>query len=170
MPCAKCHLYYPADLDSCPTCHNKERVAAVAPKMPPKRAQTAPDPVPTGALLEAEREEFLRQFKSRLVEAHASVTSAPGSACKIEENHPGSPAATEICRSCYERVQEKLDACECALQIDVKDAAQIVYDAVWADASDPSKTYQNAASALLAELRKRAGISAVIKPSEPLEQ
>ncbi len=168
LPCAKCHLYYPAVLDSCPTCHHKERVSVVAPKMPLKRAQTGPDPIPQRGTLEAEREEFLRQFKSQLVEAHADRMSAAGAACKMEENHPGSQAVAEICGLCFERVQERLDACEAALQIDVKDAAQIVYDAVWANASDPSKTYQNAASALLTELRKRAGISGATA-IEPLE-
>jgi hypothetical protein len=44
-----------------------------------------------------------------------------------------------------------------------------VYDAVWADPSDPGKTYQNAASALLTELRKRAGITAVLGPFQPLK-
>src|ERR1700678_2927073 len=29
LPCATCHLYYPADLDACPTCQGKERVAPV---------------------------------------------------------------------------------------------------------------------------------------------
>ena len=43
--------------------------------------------------------------------------------------------------------------------MDLKEAAQIIYDAVWADPSDPNKTYQNAAGALLAELRKRAGMN-----------
>ena len=48
---------------------------------------------------------------------------------------------------------------EAALHMDVKDAGKIVYEAVWADTSDPNKTYINAAGALLTELRKRAGIS-----------
>jgi hypothetical protein len=33
LPCAKCHLYYPADLDVCPTCKHNERVSPVAPKI-----------------------------------------------------------------------------------------------------------------------------------------
>jgi hypothetical protein len=61
-----------------------------------------------------------------------------------------------------------VDVCEAALHMDVKEAAQIVYDAVWADPSDPSKTYTNAASALLAELRKRAGVSTMMGPFQPL--
>jgi len=170
LPCAKCHLYYPSDLDSCPTCHHKERVSAVVPKIPPKPAQTAPEPVPDKALLEREREEFLRQFKSQLVEAHTAVANTSAAACRLEENHSGTHAIAEICARCHERLQERLDACEAALQIDLTEAAQIVHDAVWADASDPSKTYQNAARALLAELRKRAGISAAKGPFERVEQ
>lgn len=170
LPCAKCHLYYSADLDSCPTCHHKERESVAVTKISPKAAQAAPDPVPDGALLEKEREEFLRQFKSQLVEAHGAVTNTSEAACRLEENHPGAPAVAEICGECHERVQERLDVCEAALQMDLTEAAQIVYDAVWADASDPSKTYQNAASALLAELRKRAGISGATGPFPPVQQ
>jgi hypothetical protein len=48
---------------------------------------------------------------------------------------------------------------EAALQIDVREAAKIVYDAVGSDASEPSKTYQNAAQALLDELRARSGLT-----------
>jgi hypothetical protein len=51
----------------------------------------------------------------------------------------------------------------------LKEAAQFIYDAVWSDPSDPSKTYQNAAQALLSELRKRAGISVVLGPLKPLQ-
>src|ERR1700675_857384 len=29
LPCATCHLYYPADLDACPTCKSQERVDPV---------------------------------------------------------------------------------------------------------------------------------------------
>ncbi len=169
LPCSKCHLYYPADLDACPTCHHKERVSPIAPKIPPKEVQVASDPIPDTTVLEQEREEFLRQFKSQLLEAHAGMANTTESVCKFGEHHPGEAGAAEICASCYERVQERLDVCEAALQIDVKEAAQIVYDAVWADPSDPNKTYQNAAGALLTELRKRAGISAVLGPFQPLE-
>src|SRR6202166_2273235 len=28
LPCAHCRLYYPANLDTCPACNSKERVAA----------------------------------------------------------------------------------------------------------------------------------------------
>ena len=57
---------------------------------------------------------------------------------------------------------------DAALHMEVKEAAQIVYDAVWSDPSDPGQTYQNAASSLLNELRKRAGITTVLGPFQPL--
>lgn len=167
LPCAKCHLYYPANLDTCPTCKHKERVSPIIPKLPTRPAQAAAEVVPDGAMLEREREEFLRQFKSQLMEAHAEVADA--AICKFGENHPGEPGVAEVCTSCYERLQERFDVCEASLHIDLKEAAQIIYDAVWADPSDPSKTYQNAASALLGELRKRAGITAVLGPFQPLK-
>lgn len=168
LPCSKCHLYYPADLDECPTCHHKERVSAITPKIPVRPAQAVPEPIPDSAAVEQEREEFLRQFKSQLLEAHAEVMSAPESNCKFTEHHPGEPGRADVCSGCYERIQERLDVCEAALHIDMKEAAQIIYDAVWADPSDPGKTYQNAASALLTELRKRAGITTLLGPFQPL--
>jgi hypothetical protein len=168
LPCSKCRLYYSADLEECPTCHHKERVSPDIPKTAIRPAQAVPEPVPDSAVLEQEREEFLRQFKSQMLQAHAEVMSAPESTCKFIEHHPGEPGKADVCTSCYERQQERLDVCEAALHIDVKEAAQIVYDAVWADPSDPGKTYQNAASALLTELRKRAGITAVLGPFQPL--
>jgi hypothetical protein len=168
LPCSKCHLYYPADLDVCPTCKHGERVSPLTPKIPPRVPQTVTDPIPSTAAVEQEREEFLRQFKSHLMEAHAEAVNAPESACKFGEHHSGEPAKAEICRQCYERLQERLDLYEAALHLDLKEAAQIIYDAVWADPSDPNKTYQNAAGALLAELRKRAGMTTLLGPFQPM--
>jgi len=64
-------------------------------------------------------------------------------------------------------VQERVDVLEAALHIDLKEAAQIVYQAVWANPSDPTKTYQNAAHALLTELRKRSGVTPTFTLLEP---
>lgn len=168
LPCSKCHLYYPADLEVCPTCKHNQRVSPVVPKVRTKMAPPATDPIPDTTVVEQEREEFLRQFKSQLLEAHAEVANAPESACKFGEHHSAEPASAEICQACYERLQERVDVFEAALHLDLKEAAQIIYDAVWADPSDPSKTYQNAASALLTELRKRAGMTTVLGPFQPL--
>jgi hypothetical protein len=169
MPCAKCRLYYSADLDICPTCRGKERVSPVVAKtLPTVPADSTETPVPDADALEQEREEFLRQFKSQLFAAHAEVVNSPPSVCNMGENHSGEPVNAEICKPCYDRLQEQLDVCEGALHMDLKEAAEIIYDAVWADPSDPSKTYQNAANALLTELRKRAGISALLGPFQSL--
>jgi len=168
LPCSKCHLYYPADLDVCPTCKHNQRVSPLAPKRPVQVSQAVIDPIPDTTVVEQEREEFLRQFKSQLLQAHAKVVNAPESVCKFAEQHSDGPATAEICQACYERLQERLDVFEAAFHIELKEAAQIIYDAVWADPSDPNKTYQNAASALLTELRKRAGMTAVLSPFQPL--
>ncbi|HUD66217.1 MAG TPA: hypothetical protein VMQ17_16640 [Candidatus Sulfotelmatobacter sp.] len=168
LPCAKCRLYYSADLDICPTCHHHERVSPVVPKMPPKLTHAVPDPVPDSALVEQEREEFLRQFKSQLMEAHSQVMSTAGSICALGEHRAGDDAGAVVCKACYDRLQERLDLHEAALHVDLKEAAQIIYDAVWADPSDPNKTYENAANALLSEIRKRAGVSALMGPFQPL--
>ena len=167
LPCARCRLYYPADLDACPTCHNKERVSPLA-SPPPKISQPDPEPVPDNDILEQEREQFLRQFKSQLLEAHAEVVNTPPPTCTLGEHTSGEPRNAEICKHCYEALQERLDVCEAALHIDLNEAAQIIYDAVWADPSDPSKTYANAAAALLGEIRKRSGISSLLGPFQTL--
>ncbi len=168
LPCAQCRLYYPADLDTCPTCHSAQRVAPVISTIAAKPAQPDPDPVPDTAILEQEREEFLRQFKSQLLVARAEVADAPVPICTLGDHPADEPENAEICKLCYDRLQERLDVCEAALHLDLNEAAQIIYDAVWADPSDPSKTYSNAASALLTELRKRSGISSLLGPFQTL--
>lgn len=168
LPCAKCRLYYPADLDACPTCHTTERVSPVVSAVPPKLTQPDPDPVPDTAMLEQEREEFLRQFKSQLLAAHAEAVKAPTPICTLGDHQAGEPDTAEVCKNCYDHLQERLDVCEAAFHLDLNEAAQIIYDAVWADPSDPSKTYSNAAAALLGEIRKRAGISSLLGPFQTL--
>src|SRR5262245_35591106 len=105
LPCAKCRLYYPADLDICPTCHHKERVSPAVPKVPPKVAQGSAAPAPNSAAVEQEREEFLKQFKSQLMEAHSEVVDASGALCRVGDHHDGA-APAEVCKGCYERLQE----------------------------------------------------------------
>ncbi|HUO27139.1 MAG TPA: hypothetical protein VMU61_15835 [Candidatus Aquilonibacter sp.] len=166
LPCAKCHLYYPADLDVCPTCKSRERVPAVtAPVLP--RIQASAEPMPDVAALEQEREEFLRQFKFHMDAAQAELANA-ASSCTLAEHPSDEDESAAVCKSCYDRLQQRVDVCEAALHIDLKEAAQIVYDAVWADPSDPNKTYSNAANALLTELRKRAGVPSLLRPFQPL--
>jgi len=166
LPCANCRLYYPASLDTCPACNSKERVSPSVTRAIPM-PQAAAEPEVDAALLEQQREAFLKEFKSQLFAADTEVTHAP-MVCTLGEHHEETAEAASICKPCYERLQERVDVFEAALHIDLKEAAQIVYDAVWADPSDPSKTYTNAASALLTELRKRSGVSSLLGPFHPL--
>ena len=167
LPCAICHLYYPADLDACPTCESKERVAPVARKVAGQAAQGSAETV-SGSGLKQEHELLVSELKSELVTEQAELTDAPAYTCSLEHNHPAGSQPAEVCLACHERLQGRLDVCEAALHMDLKEAAQIVYDAVWADPSDPGKTYRNAASALLTELRKRAGMNGVRGPFRPM--
>jgi hypothetical protein len=167
LPCIRCHLYYPADLDACPTCQSTERVSPVVAIRAPRIDQAAAEVAPNSEIVEQEREEFLRQFKSQLYAVHAEVTNAAAAACNLGD-HTGEPENAEVCKTCFDHLQERVDVCEAALHIDLKEAAQIIYDAVWSDPSDPSKTYQNAAHALLSELRKRSGVTTAVGPFQPL--
>jgi hypothetical protein len=127
-------------------------------------AEETPDP----DVLEQERERFLREFKSQVYASHAQINVAESFRCSREENHPGDFEPAEVCKGCYERLQERVDLMEAALHMELKEATQIIYDAVWADTSDTSKTYENAAQALVSEIRKRAGIPSILGPMQPL--
>ena len=166
LPCAKCKTYYKADLTVCPVCKASERVSPTATTLPlsPVIAEQAPD----DAALEAEREKFLREFKSQVYASHTQINAAASFRCSLDHNHGEAFEAAAICKACYDQLKERIDTMEAALHIDLKEAAQLIYDAVWSDPSDPTKTYQNAAQAILGELRKRAGLAVVMGPLQPL--
>lgn len=166
LPCAKCRTYYTADLMACPVCKSTERVSASVAPLP--ASQLPDEPIPIGTSLEEERERFLREFKSQIYAAHTQINASASFRCSLDENHEAAYEAAAVCQTCYTHVQEQVDQMEAALHMDLKEAAQIVYDAVWSDTSDSNKTYLNAAHALLSELRKRAGISLVLSPLKPL--
>jgi hypothetical protein len=163
LPCAKCRTYYAADLAACPVCQSPERVSP-EPRISPCAELSADEGGVDPATLEQERERFLQEFNAQLSSQQMQINASESYRCVRAENHPGGFEAASICQGCYDHVQARVDLLEAALHIDVKEAAQLVYDAVWADPSDPSKTYQHAAQALLNELHKRAGISAVLGP------
>jgi hypothetical protein len=166
LPCANCRLYYPASLDACPACNSNERVSPkIAAAIP--TPQTVVEPEPDPEILEQQREAFLKEFKSQLFSAESEGTHPP-MVCTLGEHDGEAAEEASVCKPCYDRLQERVDVFEAALHIDLKEAAQIVYDAVWADPSDPSKTYTNAASALITELRKRSGASSLLGPFHPL--
>src|SRR6202166_5447043 len=52
LPCAKCHLYFPADLDVCPTCKHNERVSPMVSRVPIRAAQSAAETVPDTSVVE----------------------------------------------------------------------------------------------------------------------
>jgi hypothetical protein len=173
LPCAECKTYYAADLKACPVCKATQRVSPTAAPatLPVSSSEHLPDTSglpPDEAALEEERERFLREFKSHVYASHMQINAAASFRCSREENHAGGFEPAAVCQGCYDHALERVDLMEAALHIDLKDAAQVIYDAVWSDPSDPTKTYQNAAHALLTELRKRAGIAAVLGPLKPL--
>jgi hypothetical protein len=175
LPCAKCKTYYAADLSMCPVCKSEERVSPVVDALG-NSSPSLPEsvlPVPDDATLEEERERFLREFKSQVYASHvqidpAQIESEKGLGCRVEENHQGAFEPATVCRNCYVRLQKRVDLLEASLHMDLIEATRVVYEAVWADPSDPSKTYQNAARAVLTELRKRAGVAVVLGPFQPL--
>jgi len=165
LPCARCRTYYASDLEACPNCKSHERVSSAAATAPP----VAPlDSQPDSALpTEDERERFLKELKSHVFASHTQINTAATFRCVLEHQHKGNSEPAAVCHSCYGDLRQQADRMEAALRIDTKEAAQIVYSAVWADPSDPTRTYENAAAALLAELRKRAGIGLLLGSHQP---
>jgi hypothetical protein len=163
MPCAKCRAYYPADMDACPICKTRERVSPGTAGANPTSAASAASTHPHAnsnseeAKLLAEERERLRVLKSQI---YASQPQVPATTfrCALDQNHKGTVEPAAVCHSCYGEMRQQAGRMETALHMDVKEAAKIVYEAVWADTSDPDKTYYNAAVAILSELHKRAGI------------
>jgi hypothetical protein len=165
LPCSNCRLYYPANLDVCPACNSRVRVLPGAVPAIPK-VPVAAESTPDSAVVEREREAFLKELESKVAATREEVANSIA-ICRLENHGAQDLEPASICKSCYDRLQQRVDVFEAALHMDLKEAAQIIYDAVWADPSDPSKTYTNAASALLSELRKRSGVSSVLGPFHP---
>ena len=157
LPCSKCGTYYMADLSVCPVCKCGERISPTT--LPARTGLQNAQSLPDVHEPKEKREPFPKKFKSQPFSAHRQINTAARFRCSLEENHQGGHEPAAICRPCYDHLQERVDLMEAALHIDLKEAAQIVYEAVWSDPSDPRKTYQNAAQALLTELCERSGIT-----------
>jgi hypothetical protein len=168
LPCLKCRTYFAANINVCPVCHSTERVSPVVVSARPVAAPAATEETPDIATLEAERERFLKDFKAQLLTSQMQIRSTPSTHCTRAENHQNGQQTATVCQTCFDHLQERVDVLEAALHIDLKEAAQIVYEAVWADTSDSTKTYDNASHALLNELRKRAGITQTFGILQPL--
>jgi len=164
LPCAKCKTYYASNLTACPVCKSPQRVSAVEPVVAVAPQEQLPDP----EQLEEERERFLREFDAQVIASPLPADSpTPGLHCNRQENHSNSAEPATVCQECFDRLQERVDVLQAAMHMDIKEASQVIYDAVWADPSDPSKTYLNAAQALLTELKRRSGIANVFGPLQP---
>lgn len=163
LPCAKCRQYYPANLSACPVCKTAQRVSPVdlIPSNPPT---VSTDPSKNK---DEQRERILREFKAQMYANHSQIAPTTQNTC-AHASGPGKHEAATVCKACYARLQERVDVLEAALLIDPKEAAQIVYSAVWADTSDCNKTYHNAAQALLNEVRRRAGMKLVMNRAQSL--
>ena len=174
LPCVKCKTYYAADLSACPVCKAEERMLPepVVAGSPSFRSSESVVPTPPDSDLEAERERFLQEFRAQVHATGEELDGEIGGSgilhCVLEAHHQDGPEPATVCEDCYARLQQRVDLLEAALHMDLKQATQLIYDAVWSDPSDPSKTYHNAARAVLGELRKRAGISAVLGPLQSL--
>jgi hypothetical protein len=164
LPCAKCKTYYASNLTACPVCKSPQRVSAVAPLATVAPQEQLPDP----EQLEEERERFLREFDAQVIASPLPADSpTSGLHCNRQENHTNSAAPATVCQECFDHLQERVDVLQAAMHMDIKEASQVIYDAVWADPSDPSKTYLNAAQAILTELKRRSGVANVFGPLQP---
>jgi len=101
LPCTKCKTYYLANLNACPVCKSSERVSPVA---------LAPENRPVvelqadAAVLDEERERFLREFKAKLYAAHMQINlrrnyAAP-SLMNAAERTRDLPSARTVTTSC----------------------------------------------------------------------
>ena len=166
LPCSRCRAYYPADMKACPICKSPERVSPTAVAALPV-IPVAPQ-AETIAQLDDDRERFLKELKSQAFASHTQINAATTFSCVLEHQHNGSSEPAAVCHTCYTDLKQSADRMEAALHMDTTEAAKIVYEAVWADTSDPNRTYQNAAASLLGELRRRAGIGLLLGPNQPL--
>jgi hypothetical protein len=164
LPCANCRAYYPSDMQACPICQSKERISASA---TPKVAVSAATLQSEEARLLTEERERLRELKSQIYASHSHVTPT-AFRCALDQNHNGNSEPAAVCHTCYGEARQQADRLEAALHMDAKEAAKIVYEAVWADPSDPNKTYLNAANALLMELRRRGGVGLLLGSNQLL--
>src|SRR5260370_35692348 len=150
----------------CPICKSPDRVSPAGPVVH-SIASSVLQPAP-GSQIDEERERLLKELKSEAFASHTQINAAVTFRCVLQHQHTGATEPAAVCHSCYSDARQQADRLEAALHMDNKEAAKIVYDAVWADTSDSNKTYLNAATALLTELRRRAGIGLLLGSHQPL--
>ena len=180
LPCANCKAYYASDLPACPICKCAERVPASGAKAKSakilKKASRGVlqhalrsfinlDPTPACRQRrqlpvhgDQDGKRFLLESKLLLCANTDEINAGASSPGLLDKNHKTQRESASVCLSSYDQLREQLARTEAALLIDLREAAQVIYEAVWADPSpmEASQTYQNAAQALLNELRHRA--------------
>ena len=92
LPCSKCHLYYPANLPACPICRTTERVS---PKVAAVKMSAAPV-APSEAVLDEERERFLREYKAKLYAATPRLTLPVSNAAQRRPGRSGARACFDL--------------------------------------------------------------------------
>jgi hypothetical protein len=129
-------------------------------------------PARDDAALKEEPDRVLGEFGTKALgvnrQIDAQTDKSAARRCSLEVSHNRELEPARVCQTCYARLQQRVDLLEAALRMDLKETTQVIYDAVWSDPSDPSKTYHNAAQAVLAKLHRRAGISVVLESHQPL--
>jgi len=168
LPCSRCHAYYPADMRVCPICKSQDRVSPTEPVLHSTTAPVAKPVASTQTQIDDERERFLKELKSQAFASHTQINATATFRCVLDHQHTGATEPAAVCHTCYSEARQLADRLEVALHMDPKEGAKIVYEAVWADTSDPGTTYLNAANALLSELRQRAGIAPLLGANQPL--
>ena len=187
LPCANCKAYYASDLPACPICKCAERVPAREAEVKTAKMLKKPSggvlqralrsfinhdstPARRQRRLAVHRDEdgksFLLESKLLLCANTDEINAGAGSPCILDENHNTQHESASVCLSCYDQQREKLARTEAALLMDFREAARVIYEAVWSDPSpvEPSRTYQIAAQALLKELRHRARMVRLLGP------
>jgi hypothetical protein len=192
LPCVNCKAYYASDLPSCPICKCAERIPATEAEstqtlnkpqggvlQPALRSfinlgspRACREKMPLAGRLKEGASSFLVESKLLLCTNTDEVNTGIRSPDILAENHNTQDESGLVCLS-YDQLREKLahteaalTHAEAALLMDLREAAQVIYEAVWADPSpaEPSRTYENAAQALLNELRHRAGMVRLLGP------
>ncbi len=192
LPCAGCKAYYASNLPSCPICKCAERVPArwaevKSAKMLEKSSRgvlqrsfinLGPTPACSQRRQLAvhgdkDAKRFLLESKLLLCADTDEINAGASLSCNLDENHNTQRESASVSLSCYDQLRERLAHTEAALAhaeaallMDLREAAQVIYEAVWADPSprEPSRTYENAAQALLNELRHRARMVRLLGP------
>ena len=191
LPCVNCKAYYASDLSSCPICKCAERVPATGAEAESTQTLNKPqggvlqpalrsfinldspracrEKMPLAGRRKEGASSFLVESKLLLCTNTDEVNTGIRSADILAENHNTQDESVLVCLS-YDQLREKSAHTEAALLMDLREAAQVIYEAVWADrsSSEPSRTYENAAQALLNELRHRAGMVRLLGPISTL--